>query len=130
MCLQLSAFSIIFVARVANVWYDILLFASFCTTLSLRYILLTSVYCFDVTALYSLMQWFSGEILNSPDTIKPKTHFCQYYRGCQTYPCLSSVFMMLYEVSKSCGYRLLQNYSCCFCHDPKRQLVISFLRVF
>jgi len=63
------------------------------------------------------MRWFSGEILNSPDTRKPKAHFCQYYRSYQTYPYLSSVFMMLktikmlYEISKGCGYRLLQNYS-------------------
>jgi len=32
-----------------------------------------------MTVLYSLVRWFSGEILNSPDTRKPKTHFCQYY---------------------------------------------------
>jgi len=90
--LTIKCIQYIFVARVANEWYDILLFASFCTAiLSLRYILLTSVYCFDVTALYSLMRWFSGEILNSPDTRKPKTYFCQY----QAYPLLSSVFMML-----------------------------------
>jgi len=86
----------IFVVRVANVWYDILLFASFCTAiLSLQYILLTSIYCFDVTALYSLMRWFLDEILNSLDTRKPITHFCQYHRGYQTYPYLSNIFIML-----------------------------------
>jgi len=58
-------------------------------------ILLTSVYCFDMTVLYSLMRWFLGEILNSLDTRKPKTHFCQYYKGYQTYPYLSNAFMML-----------------------------------
>jgi len=85
--LTIKCIRYIFVARVANVWYDILLFALFCTAiLSLQYILLTSVYFLDVTALYNLMQWFSGEILNSSDTRKPKTDFCQYYRGYQNYP--------------------------------------------
>jgi len=44
-------------------------------------LLLTSVYYFDVTALYSLIQWFSGEILNSlcMGTKKPKAHLCQYF---------------------------------------------------
>jgi len=64
----------IFVARVANVWYNILLFASFCIAiLSLRYILLTSVYYFYVTV---LMRWLLGEILNSLHNRKNKTHFC------------------------------------------------------
>jgi len=65
------------------------------------------------------MRWFSGEILNSPDTRKSKTHFCQYYRGYQTYHtyqaflwCLKAL-KMLYKISKSCGYGLLQNYLCC-----------------
>jgi len=131
-CAYNQVYSVYFVARVANIWYDILLFASFCIAiLSLRYILLTR-YCFDVTALYSLMRLFSGEILNSPDTRKPKTHFCQYYRAIKlihTYQVFSWCLKMLYKVSKGCGYRILQNYSCCSRHS-KRQLVISFLRVF
>jgi len=134
--LTIKSIQYIFVVRVANVWYDILLFASFyIAILSLRYILLTSVYYFYVTVLYSLMRWISGEILNSLDTRKPKTPFCQYYRGYQTYPYLSNVLWclktikMLYEVSKGCGYRLLQNYSRCSCYS-KWRLEISFLRVF
>jgi len=87
--LKIKSIQYIYVARVTNVWYDILLFASFCIAiLSLRYILLTSVYSFYVTVLYSLIRWLSGEILNSPDTRKPKTQFCQYYRGYETYPYL------------------------------------------
>jgi len=78
--LAIKCIQYIFVARTANVWYDILLFASFCTAiLSLRYILFTSVYYFDMIVLYGLMRWFSGEIFNSPDTKKPKTSVNIYY---------------------------------------------------
>jgi len=103
---------------------------------SLRYILLTRVYYFDVTVLCSLIRWFLGEILNSPDTRKPKTHFCQYYRGYQTYPYLSIVFMMLKKIKKYYT-KLVKAVAIDYCRIihavlslRKRHLAISFLRVF